>query len=307
MCGEVVKTNVVTLQQVKERPKISVVMVSYMTGPALFESVRAVLEDRDIHELILVDNGSSESSRQSVHNIIAQNDRVKILQGQGNVGFAKGCNYGASFARGELLLFLNPDAIISLGSARRLADCGMTMKAPWIVGGLLRDVHGQEQRGARRRELTPLSAFLSFSGLHKLPGVESIHMDNEPVPSSPEDVAVVSGAFMMMCQNTFDQIDGFDEDFFLHVEDIDVCRRTRESGGKVVFHPKATVMHYGSTSKVRRQKVEWEKLKGFIHYFNKYANGFFGKLLTFISIPFMTLAIMGRAWYLEIRKVFKGS
>ncbi len=307
MCGEVVKSNVVTLPQTRRQPKISVIMVSYMTGPALFESIRAVLEDRDIYELILVDNGSSESSRQSVHNIIARDDRVKILQGQGNIGFAKGCNYGASFARGDLLLFLNPDAIISPGSARRLADCGMIMPAPWIVGGLLRDIHGREQRGARRRELTPLSAVLSFSGLHKLPGVKSIHMDDQPVPLSPEDVAVVSGAFMMMCRETFDQIDGFDEDFFLHVEDIDVCRRTRELGGKVVFHPKATVMHYGSTSKVRRQKVEWEKLKGFIHYFNKYAKGFWGKLFAFLSIPFMTVAIMGRAWYLVLRKAIKGS
>jgi len=93
----------------------------------------------------------------------------------------------------------------------------------------------------------------------------------------------------------------------LHVEDIDVCRRMRELGGRVVFHPKANVMHYGSTSKVRRQKVELEKLKGFIHYFHKNADGFVSKLLVYLATPFMAMAIMGRAWYLVLRKAIKGN
>lgn len=289
------------------RPRISVIMVSYKTGPALSESVRNVLDDPDIYELILVDNGGTETGRQTINQLIADNDRVKLIQGQGNIGFSKGCNYGVSFARGEYFLFLNPDAILSPGSARRLSECAKTQEAPWIIGGLLRDIEGKEQRGSRRRELSPMSAFLTFTGLHKLPGAKSIHMETEPVPEGPSDVEIVSGAFMMMCRKSFEMTKGFDENFFLHVEDIDICRRTRELGGRVIFHPKASVMHYGSTSDVRRQAVEWEKLKGFIYYFRKNADTFGGKILAYASIPFMTLAIMGRAWYLVLRKAFKGA
>jgi len=289
------------------RSRISVIMVSYMTGPALHESVAAVLADKEIFELILVDNGCSDAGRQAINRLVVSDDRVRLLQGQGNIGFAKGCNYGATFATGELLLFLNPDAVITPGSARRLAECGSRQTVPWIVGGLLRDIQGREQRGSRRRELTPLSAFVSFTGLHRLPGLKSIHMDGESVPSDPSDVDVVSGAFMMMCRETFKKIDGFDEAFFLHVEDIDVCRRTREMGGRVIFHPRASVMHYGSTSAVRRQTVEFEKLKGFIYYFKKNAHGILGKIAAVLSIPFMSIAIISRAWYLALRQAVKGS
>ncbi len=302
-----VEAQILHMRQEHLRPRISVLMVSFMTGPALHESVAAVMADPDIFELVLVDNGSTEAGRQAINRLIVTDDRVRLLQGQGNIGFAKGCNYGATFAKGELLLFLNPDAVIAPGSARRLAECGIQQTAPWIVGGFLRDIEGREQRGSRRRELTPWSAFVSFTGLHKLPGLRSIHMDGEVVPDNPEDVAVVSGAFMMMSRESFEMVGGFDEEYFLHVEDIDVCRRTRELGGRVIFHPRATVMHYGSTSNVRRQTVEYEKLKGFIYYFHKYAKGWTGKLMAFLSTPFMAMAIMGRAWYLALRQAFKGA
>jgi len=302
-----VEAQIIQMPKTQMRPRISVIMVSYMTGPALHESVAAVLDDPDVYELVLVDNGSTEAGRQAINRLIVTDDRVKLLQGQGNIGFAKGCNYGVNFATGELLLFLNPDAVISPGSARRLAECGIVQKAPWIVGGLLRNTEGREQRGSRRRELTPASAFVSFTGLYKLPGLRSIHMEQEPVPQEPEDVAVVSGAFMMMDRDTFNSLDGFDENFFLHVEDIDVCRRVRELGGRVLFHPKASVMHYGSTSNVRRQTVEFEKLKGFVYYFRKHADGWIGRVMALLSIPFMAFAIMGRAWYLALRKAFRGA
>ncbi len=305
--GSQVDAKILHMPQAKLRPRISVIMVSYKTGPALSEAVRSVLEDRDIYELILVDNGTTEAGRQSINQLIATDDRVKLIQGQGNIGFSKGCNYGVSFASGEYFLFLNPDAVLVPGSARRLAECGKNLAAPWIVGGLLRDVEGREQRGSRRRELNPISAFVSFTGMHKLPGLKSIHMENEPIPKTPYPVDIVSGAFMMTSRDSFEITGGFDEAFFLHVEDIDICRRTRELGGTVVFHPKASVMHYGSTSDVRRQQVEWEKLKGFIYYFKKNAQSVGGKILAYAAIPFMTLAIVGRAWYLVIRKAVRGS
>ena len=295
------------MPQTQLRPRISVVMVSYMTGPALHESVAAVLDDSDIYELVLVDNGSTEAGRQAINRLIVADDRVRLLQGQGNIGFSKGCNYGATFATGELLLFLNPDAVITPGSARLLAETGKIQDTPWIVGGLLRNTEGREQRGSRRRELTPFSAFVSFTGLHNIPGLKSIHMENEAMPVDPSDVDVVSGAFMMMNRDTFDRLEGFDEEFFLHVEDIDVCRRVRDLGGRVIFHPKASVMHYGSTSDVRRQTVEFEKLKGFIYYFRKHAHGLGGRFFSIFSVPLMAIAIMGRAWYLALRKAFKGA
>ena len=289
----------------REKP-ISVVMVSYMTGPALLEAIHAVMSDDDIFELILVDNGNTVEARKRLSDIVAQYDRIRLLQGHGNIGFARACNYGANLARGEYLLFLNPDALIETGAARILANCGKTLAEPWITGGMLRDVNGQEQRGARRGALTPLSALVSFTPLHRLPFFSSIHKEREALPQQAQAYPTVSGACLMMSRASFAMLGGFDEDYFLHVEDIDVCRRAREQGGDVYFVPNATAMHYGSTSRVRRQKVEWEKLKGFTLYFLKHSNTVFGKIMTYLAWPFMAVAIMGRAWYLAIRSAVIG-
>jgi GT2 family glycosyltransferase len=147
---------------------------------------------------------------------------------------------------------------------------------------------------------------VSFTPLHKLPFFNSLHKEDEALPQQAQAYPTVSGACMMMSRASFDTLGGFDEDYFLHVEDIDLCRRAREQGGDVYFVPEATVMHYGSTSQVRRQKVEWEKLKGFTLYFLKHSKTIFGKALTYLAWPFMAFAIMGRAWYLAIRAAVIG-
>ncbi|WP_051279827.1 glycosyltransferase family 2 protein [Hellea balneolensis] len=290
----------------KREKLISVIMVSFMTGPALIEAINAVMADQDIFELILVDNGNTPDARKRLSDIVARYERIRLLQGHGNIGFGRACNYGAKLATGDYLLFLNPDALIAEGAARKLANCGKNLSGPWITGGLLKNVNGQEQRGGRRGALTPLSALVSFTPLHRLPFFQSIHRETDPLPSDPKAYPTISGACMMMDRASFEALGGFDEDYFLHVEDIDICRRTREIGGQVYFVPEASAMHYGSTSQVRRQKVEWEKLKGFTRYFLKHSKSVFGRIMTYAAWPFMALAIMGRAWYLAMRSAFIG-
>lgn len=302
----VLATNIVGLPVAARKRSISVIMVSYMTGPALAEAVSAVMNDRDVHELILVDNGNTESARTRLSNIVMKHDRIRLLQGHGNIGFARGCNYGARLASGHFFLFLNPDAVIAEGAARKLADCGENLPSPWIAGGFLRDEYGREQRGARRGALTPFSALTSFTPLHKLPGFKTIHQETKPIPLEPSPIQTTSGAAMMTDRPSFETLGGFDERYFLHVEDIDICRRTWEHGGSVYIVPDAHIMHYGSTSSVPRIKVEWEKLKGFVRYFWNYKPGVLSKALTVLATPFMGFAIMGRAYYLTLRAALTG-
>jgi len=295
-------TNVVRLPVSYPQKRISIVMVSYFTGPSLMESVSTILADPDILELIIVDNGNTVSARQRLWSLAKNTRSVKIVQGQGNVGFGCACNYGAKLAKGDFILFLNPDAILEKGAAMRLADCGAGLNRPWIVGGNLQTVDGVEQRGSRRNALTPLSAIISFTPLHKLPWFKSIHLENSPVPDNPVKMPIVSGACLMVDRESFDTLGGFDERYFLHVEDIDICRRAKLSGGDVFFVPDARVMHYGSTSRARIVRVERNKLEGLVRYFWNYTPHWWSKTLVILSIPFMYLAIMGRAWWMSVRK-----
>jgi GT2 family glycosyltransferase len=290
----------------RKRP-VSVVMVSYMTGPALMEAITAVLADRDIHELIVVDNGNTESARARLSQLTAKQSRVRFLQGHGNIGFARACNYGANLATGHYLLFLNPDAVIAPGASRQLANAGDCLVEPWITGGLLRDEKGQEQRGARRRALTPLSALVGFLPiLEVVPGLRSIHRETDPLPKEPVQIDTISGACLMTDRPSFEKMGGFDERYFLHVEDIEICRRARQMGGQVGFVPGATIMHYGSTSRVPRVWIEREKLKGFLRYFWNYTPGLTPKIMTVLAAPFIAIAILGRAYVLSLKEALFG-
>lgn len=281
---------------------ISVIMVSYMTGPVLYEAIASALADEDIAELIIVDNGNPKQARAKLAALAHSDARVRLLQGHGNIGFASGCNYGAQLSTGHYLLFVNPDALIKTGSARDMAICGAQQAVPWITGGLLRDVNGNEQRGARRGALTPISAFMGFTGLNKVFKSVSIHRETLPMPRGPVPMQTISGALLMMDRASFEAVGGFNEAYFLHVEDIDICRRVRLAGGSVCFVPSASVMHYGSTSRASRMRVEYEKLKGFLYYFWTYKPGFMSKFLTVLAAPMISVAILGRAALLIMRQ-----
>jgi len=298
--------NVIPLIRPEARPRISVIMVSYMTGPALLEAVAAVISDPEIFELIIVDNGNTYDARKKLSQLTKDHDRIRLVQSHGNIGFAKGCNYGATIARGTHFLFLNPDAIMPVGAAMSLADCADQHDIPCVVGGRLSDVNGQEQRGSRRADLTPWSVLISFTPLSKLPFFSSLHLEKQPIPDNPIEVPIVSGACLLMDRYSFEEMDGFNEEYFLHVEDIDLCRRVRKKGGKVIFNPHANIMHYGSTSQAKRQDVEYLKFRGLFHYFHNYSDKVSAKVLNIIAAPFLFTAMMLRAWYLVLRKAFIG-
>ncbi|MEX0646038.1 MAG: glycosyltransferase, partial [Parvularculaceae bacterium] len=113
---------------------VSAVIVSYYTGPLLARAIGSLKAQPEVDEIILVDNGNWQGA---VADAIAANSGgapVKIIEGQGNVGFAAACNLGARKARGEFLLFLNPDAIMPEGGGARLIADGRPLQRPWVMG-----------------------------------------------------------------------------------------------------------------------------------------------------------------------------
>lgn len=294
---------------------VSVIMVSWRTGPVLMQAVAAVLAAPDVGQLVLVDNGNPADDEARLHALARSQDRLTLIGGHGNVGFARACNLGARAATGDYLLFLNPDTAIEPGTASRMIAAAAGVRRPWAVGARLINLDGSEQRGARRGALTLLSAFVTFSGLYRLglPGAafRNVHREREPLPAGPEPTPVVSGAAVMLPAADFAALGGFDESYFLHVEDIDLCRRVAEAGGVVIFAPQARVMHHGSTSDASLLRVEWAKAKGFIHYFRRFGRGPAGRLAFALVVPLIVAAIMGRALWVggkrRIQRALEGA
>lgn len=277
--------------------EISVIMVVYMTGPALFTAIARVLADPDVDDFVIVDNGSSEADQARLFAISQTDDRIRLLQGHGNIGFARGANLGASAARGWFLVFLNPDAFLERGCVQALADCARTRSGPCIVGARVLNEDRTEQRGARRYEVTPVTTLLSFTRLSAvLPALRcfEIHLEDQPLPDEPTPVPTVSGACFGVSRTDFRRLKGFDGDYFLHVEDVDLCWRARMMGGTVLFHPTAEVVHLGHTSLVEPFFVEWFKGQGLARYFVKRADGWPRKLLALCLGPLIVAASVSR-------------
>ena len=257
-------------------PSVSAIVVTYLSGPALKECINALCVETQITEIIVVNNGNSESDYQWLSEFKApEHCRYQLVSGHGNIGFAAAVNLGARHSTGERFLIINPDAVLRVHSVPELEKARAQGAAPCLVGGKLIYPSGQEQRGARRDMLTPARALATFTGLHKLQGIfpklRNMHKEHEPEPTSPLPMPVVSGALCYISNEDYWRINGFDEGYFLHVEDIDFCRRIAEAGGEVMYTPFAVALHYGSTSQVSAMFVEYNKAKGLTRYFYKNA------------------------------------
>lgn len=269
---------------------VSVIMVVYMTGPALFESIGFVLNEERVGEFVIVDNGCTPEDAARLVQLAESEPRVKLLTGHGNVGFARGCNMGASAATGRRLLFLNPDAYLQPGCVEALEEADRREKRrPCLIGAHVMNADGTEQRGGRRGEVTPVTALLSFTRMaERLPFLRGYEIHRElfePLPPKPAEVATISGACFFMGRADFAALEGFDDNFFLHVEDVDLCWRVRRKGGVVLFHPQARVIHLGSTSRKHPLFIEYWKGRGLSRFFRKRADNAQRKLLAYILGP----------------------
>jgi hypothetical protein len=254
---------------------VSVVVVSYRTGPALERCLGALTQASGVSEIVIVDNGGDAGEPELIDRAAASDARLRIVRGHGNVGFAAACNMGARVATGDVLVFANPDVVLQADAIDRLAAVLRAESLPAIVGGDLRTLDGRPDRGSRRERLTFARALVSYSGLSRLegalPGLRDFNRHNDPPPTGPTSVGAVSGALMAMRRADFEVIGGFDEGYFLHFDDIDLCRRAEERGWRVLFAPGPHGVHERSTSGVSRAFVTRHKVLGLARYLSKFS------------------------------------
>ena len=127
------------------------------------------------------------------------------------------------------------------------------------------------------------------------------------MPKDPCDMPVISGALMVTSASAFKDIGGFDPRFFLHVEDIDLCHRYWEAGGRVVFVPDARATHQGATSDVSSWFVERAKISSFTNFFWKRANTFWSRLNVVAIMPWLALAVILRTLLKNSRNIFNST
>lgn len=262
---------------------VAALVVSYHTGPRLLECLYALKGDPDVSEIIITDNGNPPGTEAWLDRFVAAAPQAKLVR-LNNPGFGAGVNAAARLAASNYLLAINPDCVIRRGALRPMIAALNGAPAPAIAGGRIFDLQGREERGARRKTLTLMRAL----------GLGRWTLEHEPPPTGPIRVGAISGAFFLMQTKDFQTLGGFDEGYFIHVEDVDLCRRAIEAGGAVIYVPQAGALHYGSTSDVPSAFVTQHKAKSLARYFRKFAKGPFEKLVVAFAVPFIGLALKFR-------------
>ncbi len=236
--------------------KVSAVIVSYNVRGFLgnlLASLRRSFTGID-SEIIVIDNSSEDDTVEFVRRDFPE---VKVIENRANVGFGKANNQAVKIASGEFLLMINPDAIVQEDTIKEMIRFMERHSDAGAAGCKVLNANGTLQKSCRRGFPTPWVAFTKISGLSALfPRSRSLGRYNHTYlnPGEVHQVDAISGSFMFIPRKVFLQVGGFDEDYFMYGEDIDLCYKIKQAGYKVYYTPQTAVVHFKGQS-TRRSTI----------------------------------------------------
>jgi GT2 family glycosyltransferase len=247
-------------------PDVSVIVVSADSGAGLHDCVRRALAVPQVREVLLIDNGSADGVPEAIARAHEQEARLSVIYNHANLGFGPAVNRAAKRATGAWLLVLNPDCLLEPDTVASLLADFQARPRTGLVGAVVCDAQGVPDPASRRRD--PLLA-RSLNTLFGRAG-EGVNVEG-PMPTEPVEAEAVSGALMLLPRRLFEFLEGFDEKYFLHCEDLDLCRRVRDAGYRVVLAGDVRVLHgKGGSSRHRPVFVSWHKHRGMWRWFRKF-------------------------------------
>lgn len=284
--------------------KLSVIYVYYNTPEELQLSIKS-LERACVKipfEVIIVNNNSPKGIPKKIY----EKSNITIINNNTNCGYGKGLNQGATMAKGEYLLLVNPDIIFKkeaiinlLREIQRKPEIGVI--APQLIdekGNILQSISGMP--------FLPQSLFIfSFLGKIWSKNPFSVKYHNLNLDRDKEqEVDVAGGACMIVKKSLFEKIRGFDERFFMYFEEADFSSRIKKIGYKILYLPKAKVIHLIGRSSRNKEWIEKTFEQSRFRFFKKY-HGLIPALLgefvlrLFKPLNILLLAILGFSIFLN--------
>jgi hypothetical protein len=285
---------------------VTAVTVNYNAGPLLRGLVESLVGQAGLVRVVVVDNASSDDSLAFLD---TAHPGVTVVRNPANRGFGTACNQGAAAASGRYLLFINPDCRVPAGALQRMVAVLEAHPEAGMLGPLVLNSDGSEQRGCRRFLPDPKRALMRVLGMHKADAqgrVAGFDLTGTPLPDKPTPVEAISGACLLIRRELFERIGGWDESYFLHCEDLDLCMRVQRDGTKVLFVPDVSVSHVqGASSRGRPVFVLWHKHRGMWRYYRKFLRASSPTWLTvlvYIGVYARFLMLTPRAWLSGLKR-----
>ena len=249
--------------------ELSVIIVSYNVEHFLhlcLESVYAATKNI-CAEVIVIDNASSDKSVDMVNKKFPS---TRVIANVDNLGFGKANNQAAKLAKGRFLCILNPDTVVSQNTFEQFITLHESNPNLGISGPQLTDGTGQFLLESKRG-LPSIRAVLTKSlGLFKLsPSLFGQYYNLRLPQNESGKTDVLVGAFMFMRKHLYEQLDGFDENFFMYGEDIDISFRSLKLGMTNFYLSNTNVIHFKGESTPKNKTYEKRFFNAMSYYYKK--------------------------------------
>ncbi len=250
---------------------ISIIIVNYNVKEFvknLLFSLHKALEKYS-SEIIIIDNASSDGS---VNDIQEKFPYVNVIANKINVGFGKANNQGLEISKGKFIVLLNPDTIVREDTFSKLIEFIEANKEVGMTTCKVLNPDGTLQLACRRSFPGPWTSFTKITGLSnffpksKLFSKYNLTYLDE---NKENEVDAISGSFMMFTREVYEKVGGFDPQFFMYGEDLDLCYRVQSAGYKVFYTPTTEIIHYKGESTKRSSIDETKIFYNAMHLFVK--------------------------------------
>ena len=249
--------------QPQSAPEVSVLIVGYNTKDLLADCLRGLYEytqgvDFEVLFIDCSDDGSAKMLAQDF-------PQVRVIDNDQNLGFGRGNNALAKHALGQRLLLLNPDTIIKDNAIGELCAFADSQPDAGAWGGITVLPNGQIDPGCRQAGPGLAIMVYRLIGLRARSEAGLTLDDTEPA-----EVPVLTGAYMMVRRDVWQQLEGFDESFFMYCEETDLCLRIWRAGYRILMTPKSRITHLVGSGASDSPKRTLAMTKGVMHMARKH-------------------------------------
>lgn len=268
---------------------VSIIIVNYNTSRLLIQCVDSIekhVKGVD-YEIIVADNASSEEELV----LLRDDKRFTLLELDNNIGFGQANNAAARIAKGDFLFLLNPDTILINDAVSILYKYISSHHSVGICGGNLYNAEMQPTHSYHRLYPSIISE-MDFASGQLFRRILYGKNSQFNTTSFPIEVAMITGADLMIRHDIWTQLQGFDSKFFMYCEDADLCFRCNHIGYKIVSIPDAHIQHLEGKSFIESEKRCRRILEGRFIFFHKHYSPLYNRVSNILNIFSLKIAII---------------